>query len=427
MTANTAHAPGLRFRDGVPCGQSSECSSLELLIAGINWPPETFLGRLIDGLTEAGVSVTVGSSDRPKERKNQVKWLPTPSWDSSVPLRLARLACTALRANFCGRRDVKVFARSIRRNANLRDRLEFWNRLLPYARRRWDIIYFPWNSAAIAHLPIFDFPSPVVISCRGTQVSVAPHNPEREDITMGLRETFDPAAVVHCVSQATLKDACRVGLDPAKARLIRTAVDPQVFRPGPSFPDKNGIFRLVTTGSLIWSKGHEWALQAVRMLKQRGVNVQFDIIGDGPERQRVLYTIHDLGLQNCVRLHGRLRPEEVLLRLQQADAFLLSSLSEGISNAVLEAMACCLPVVTTDCGGMREAVTDGVEGFVVPVRDAQAMAGVLLKLTRDVGLRQRMGGTARARILRDFTLKRQIEQWLELFRSVLSKARPQGW
>ena len=91
MTANTVRAPGLGFRAGAPDGRRSECNSLELLIAGINWPPETFLGRLIDGLTEAGVSVTVGSSNRPKERNNQVKCLPTPSWDSRVPLRLSRL------------------------------------------------------------------------------------------------------------------------------------------------------------------------------------------------------------------------------------------------------------------------------------------------------------------------------------------------
>ena len=118
--------------------------------------------------------------------------------------------------------------------------------------------------------------------------------------------------------------------------------------------------------------------------------MRFEIIGDGPDRQRVLYTIHDLGLQECVRLLGKLAPDEVLHRLQQADAFLLSSLSEGISNAALEAMACGVPVVTTDCGGMREAVTDGEEGFVVPVRDAESMANALMKLAGDAGLRERM-------------------------------------
>ncbi len=122
---------------------------------------------------------------------------------------------------------------------------------------------------------------------------------------------------------------------------------------------------------------------AIQQLKAAGVPVQYQIIGDGPERQRILYTIQDLGLQDCTQLLGRQPPTAVRELLQQADAFLLASLSEGIANVVLEAMACGLPVVTTDCGGMREAVTDGVEGFVTPVRDPNAMAQALEKLWRD--------------------------------------------
>jgi colanic acid/amylovoran biosynthesis glycosyltransferase len=177
-------------------------------------------------------------------------------------------------------------------------------------------------------------------------------------------------------------------------------------------------FRLITTGSLIWRKGYEYLLSAVRLLLDRGIPVQLDIIGDGAERQRVVYTIHDLGLADQVTLLGRLPTNQVLPRLQQADAFVLSSLSEGISNAVLEAMACGLPVVTTDCGGMKEAVTDGVEGFVVPIRQPQAMASALEMLWMDATLRERMGSAGRERILGSFTLQGQIEAFVRLFREV---------
>jgi len=102
--------------------------------------------------------------------------------------------------------------------------------------------------------------------------------------------------------------------------------------------------------------------------------------------------------------------------------FLLSSLSEGISNAALEAMACGLPVVTTDCGGMREAVTDGIEGFVVPVRDPEAMAEALLRLWKDPELRRRMGEAARERVLREFRLDQQISAFLALFKDVIESS-----
>jgi len=392
-----------------------------LLVAGINWPPETFLRRLLDGLAEAGVAVTVATAERPCGTQGRMNWLPAPSWESSPGLRLARLAGLAARAVMWGAQDLTVLAPAVRQVSGLAHKLRAWNQLLPFAGGRWDVIYFPWNSAAIDRLPVFDLGCPVVISCRGTQVSVSPHNPAREDICVGLRDTFRQAAAVHCVSEATLKDACQLGLDPAKATVIRPAVEPEIFRPASSPRTPNGVFSVVTVGTLNWIKGHEWALQAIRRVADSGIHVRFDIIGDGLDRQRVLYTISDLALENHVRCLGGLAPEEVCRHLQQADVFLLSSLSEGISNAALEAMACAVPVVTTECGGMSEAVTHGVEGLVVPVRDAEAMAAALVKLAGDFPMRQRMGQAARARVESEFHLHRQIAQWLDLFRKVLDK------
>jgi colanic acid/amylovoran biosynthesis glycosyltransferase len=261
----------------------------------------------------------------------------------------------------------------------------------------------------------------VVVSCRGAHINVAPHNPDRAVLRDGLRDTFARAAAVHCVSEEIKQEATHHGLDPARAWIIRPAVDPERFRPSAATNASDGPFRVVTTGSLIWRKGHEYALIATRLLLDRGFAVQFDIIGAGPERQRLLYTIHDLDLEQCVTLHGSLNEEAVSRLLQQADAFLLSSLSEGISNAVLEAMACGLPVVTTNCGGMGEAVTDGVEGFLVPVREPHATAEALARLASDRSQARRMGAAARDRVLRQFTMKQQIQRWLELYHAVVSR------
>ena len=162
---------------------------------------------------------------------------------------------------------------------------------------------------------------------------------------------------------------------------------------------------------------------AVRLLLDQGIPAQFHIIGAGPDYSRLLYTIGDLHLEGNVHLHGRLAPLEVRNRLQEADVFLLSSLSEGISNAVLEAMACGLPVVTTDCGGMTEAVTDGVEGLVVPVRDPEAMAAALARLASEAKLSHHLGQAARQRILQEFTLDRQIEKFIELYQEAKNSRR----
>lgn len=400
----------------------AEVKKLRVLIVGLAWPPETFIARLLEGLTAAGVDVTIANSQRPGgdwARNERLHWLATPAWKGFAAKRLLRLVWLLLCAALRSVKDVKIFARYVRRVQSRKEKWQVWNRLLPFSGRCWDVIYFPWNSAAIAYLPLFELSSPAVISCRGTQINVAPHNPGRAALFEGLRTSFQQAAAIHCVSAAIKQEASKYGLDEAKATIIYPAVSPIRFQPDVTQPPPaQTSFRVVTTGALLWNKGYEYALLAISRLVQSGVAVSYDIIGDGPERQRLRYTIHDLGLEAHVCLHGSLTPDEVRRQLQEADAFLLSSFSEGVSNAVLEAMACGLPVVTTDCGGMREAVTDNEEGFVVPTRDPEASAMALAKLAADPALRTRMGQAGRARISQQFDLAQQIKQFVALFAGV---------
>ena len=372
-------------------------SAPRLLILGLKWPPETFIMRLIDGLARRELDVTVAVDERPTAG---------PALPPNV--RLVRLP--------------GVVGRRLRRSP---------------LTGGYDALYFPWNTSAIVYQSLLD-EAPSVISCRGSQINVAPHNPERAALREGLALTFGKATAVHCVSQQIRDEAARYGLDPRKAVVIRPAVDPNLFRPALPPPSERGSdvpspfgrrlgrgssspdtpFRLVTTGSILWRKGYEYALLAVRQLVERGLPVRFDIIGDGPEGQRLLYTIHDLGLQEHVVWHGPLPPAAVVGRLQAADVFLLTSLSEGISNAVLEAMACGLPVVTTDVDGMPEAVSDGVEGFLVPPRAPAATANALERLAASPELRRTMGAAGRRRVERDFTLDDQIAAFVALFQGV---------
>lgn len=385
---------------------------LRLLVAGLSWPPETFLARLLRGLAASGIEVTVACGARPDPEWLNLPnfvWLQTQDDRSGAAGRLLQTGGHLGRAVVAGNGDVRRYRAGAEGWADVR-------RWLPFAGRAWDVIYFPWNAGAIAYRPLFDV-APVVISCRGAQVNIAPHNPQRAEIRDGLRETFTRAAAVHCVSDAIRDEAVQYGLDPTKAVVIRPAIDPGFFKPSDE-PRDPKVFRLVTTGSLIWRKGHEYLLQAVAYLRDEGIPVRLEIIGDGPDRQRLIYTIHDLGLCDHVELPGKLAPDVVLARLQSADVFVLSSLSEGISNAALEGMACGLPVVTTACGGMPEAVTDSVEGVVVPTRDARALAAGLGALWRSPETRTRMGEAGRARVLSDFRLEGQVERFIALFREV---------
>lgn len=396
---------------------------LRLLVAGCSWPLETFLQRLFEGLSGAGIDVTVASAVPPEAewlRKNGVKWLPAPTWDDPILLRLVRLGGMALRSASAvrGRRDLGLLGPHVAALPRGVSRPRTWYRLLPLVGRPADVIYFPWNSAAISYVALYDLGIPVLVSCRGSQVNVGPHDPGRTELRDGLQVTLSRAAGVHCVSKAIQAEAKAYGLDPAKSRVIHPAVDAERFRLPARARIGTGARRVIAVGSLSWKKGFEYALRSLRAARDAGSDLEFEIVGEGADRQRLLFAIEDLGLSGCVRLSGRLPADGVRERLQNADLFLLSSLSEGLSNAALEAMATGLPVVTTDCGGMREAVSDGVEGFVVPIRDVKRMAAALGRLAEDAELRVRMGAAARARVLKEFTLERQVRAFTELLEEV---------
>ena len=397
----------------------AEKRPLRLLVVGASWPPQTFLGRLMRGLSASGIEVTLAFSHEPDQEwffQSGLRSFRTRDWMGPHLLRLAWLAWLGLRAFLKSPGDLRRFLRYSGSEPGLRDRLRTLNRLLPFAGAPYDVLYFPWNSAAIDYLPLFQLGLPVLVSCRGSQINVAPYDPRR-GVARGLPATFEKATAVHCISAAIEREAQHFGLDPAKARVIHPGIDPDFFSP-PAARESLAFLRLVAVGSLVWVKGTTYALQAVRRLVDRGVPVRLSLVGDGPGRQRILYTIDDLSLRDHVELLGVLSPIAVRDRLQQSDVFILPSLSEGFCNAAVEAMACGLPVVMTNCGGVREGVADGVEGFIVPVRDPEAMAAAIEQLAKDPALRAQMGHAGRARALEQFTLSRHVERFVSLLEEV---------
>jgi glycosyltransferase involved in cell wall biosynthesis len=140
-------------------------------------------------------------------------------------------------------------------------------------------------------------------------------------------------------------------------------------------------------------KNHALLLRAVRRLTAAGPSVHIVIVGDGPERARLEQLAAELGLAGNVTFTGTLpnRPNPHAL----FDASALTSRSEGFPNAVVEAMAARRPVVATDVGGVRDAVTDGVTGLLVPDDDDAAFAAALERLRGNASLAASLGGAGR--------------------------------
>jgi len=102
-----------------------------------------------------------------------------------------------------------------------------------------------------------------------------------------------------------------------------------------------------------------------------------------------------------------------------ADALVLSSESENAPLTILEAMSCGLPVIASNVGGIPEQITDGENGFLIPLKNPEKIAGAALKLSADEKLLAEMGAKARATVLQHFTKDKVLDQYLAVYESVL--------
>jgi glycosyltransferase involved in cell wall biosynthesis len=155
-------------------------------------------------------------------------------------------------------------------------------------------------------------------------------------------------------------------------------------------------------------KGLEFALLGIKLLTDEGKRVVWEIVGEGREREKLGFMIHALGLSEVVKLIGKLDSVQVKERLENCDVFLLPSLSEGISNSALEAMAMGLPVISTRSGGMDEVISDGYSGILVNCYAPAEVADGIRKLAASPEMRQTLGKNARKAVMDEFSVERQI-------------------
>jgi len=168
-------------------------------------------------------------------------------------------------------------------------------------------------------------------------------------------------------------------------------------------------------------KGHRTFIRAAAIVHQARPDVRYLIVGGGSELEALQALAAELGIADCVIFAGPRKDVPELLALM--NLFVLSSPSEGLPNAVLEAMACARPVVATAGGGTAEAVSDGVTGFLVPVDDHAALAEKALLVLNDPALAASLGAAGRQRVLDEFSRERLISDVESLYTAVLAGRR----
>lgn len=212
------------------------------------------------------------------------------------------------------------------------------------------------------------------------------------------RLTAGLATRVVAVSEAVRDETARtLGVPPERITVIPNGVNTHEFTPTPR-PVVAPV--IGCTGRLHRKNGHRILLDAFAAIREAVPEARLLLVGDGPERGPLERTVTRRGLGGAVTFAGE--QADVRPWLHRMAVYVQPSIAEGMSNSILEAMACGLPVVATRVGGTPEVVEDGVSGLLVPPDDPSALATSLLTLLGDPARRAAMGAAGRDRVARQF-------------------------
>lgn len=229
---------------------------------------------------------------------------------------------------------------------------------------------------------------------------------------------------VVAVSRAQGEYLRRWGVSARKLSIIYNSINPEAFADVEpvdlhkrfDLPDEAII--VVAAGRFSREKGQRFLVRAVEKVIRQDERLHFVLFGEGPDLPGVANWVNNHGLNNHVHCPGY--EHSLIGSLKGADILVNPSLSEGLPNIVLEAMAVGVPVVATKVGGVSELIEDGVSGWLVRYGDREAITGALTKMAQDPGLCDKFAQAAAGVVRNRFSFERQAEELTKVYRLVLS-------
>lgn len=220
---------------------------------------------------------------------------------------------------------------------------------------------------------------------------------------------------VHPISKYMLDKAYNLGLSrKVPYEIITPAVDVSKFVD--VLKPLSETLKFLTVGRLHWIKGINSTLEALAILKRKGIFFKYFIIGEGPESENIAFAINQLQLNDEVTLVGKKPHNDIILYLSSTDIYIQYSDSEGFSNAVLEAQAIGLLCVVSNGGALPENVLHKKTGWIVPKRNPSALATAIMeviKLPEKEKLKMKIN--AKERVVSEFNIEKQQQAFIKFY------------
>jgi len=384
--------------------------TIKICEVSYNWPAEVFIQRHFNALRNhvplqlvaRGGSFVASQPASVQKPLTQISALIMPNFD-----HLSRLQKT-----WSLRYLLKAW-NSFKGNGSLRNQvlLAFFKQLNP------SLIHFHFGTLAVSMRWIAKALNiPFTVSLRGSDLQVHPlrSDYDRQELYQALRE----ASGIHTVCDRFNQEIQQQVLDGVTPVTIYTTVDFPEELP-PYRPSGERELTLLAIGRLHWRKDFLSLLRALRLLQNQGVNAHLSLVGSGPDEDQIRYWVSHLGLQPYVQLIGKADFACITDLFARSHAYVQSSIAEGLSNSLAEAMAWGCPVFATEVGGTSEVIKQGDTGFLLPPGEPEKWIDIIL-LARDKLTMENIRSSAYLKARTVFSSQMHADTFLNFYKRATS-------
>ncbi|GAB5555135.1 MAG: colanic acid biosynthesis glycosyltransferase WcaL [Saprospiraceae bacterium] len=393
---------------------------INLIVNSFPTVSETFLFNKVTGLESLGHTVLVCSLNEAQDLKYYQERLEEWSGNKVYYFQQKWIFVIALLFDPKIRKKNKLLRKE---GKSLKNRLRILRKYYFINSRKPDIIHFAFSGIAAEFHDVIKLNSgaKVFFSCRGSAEKIRPLIDFQR--IEKLKSAFKNANRVHCVSEDMRKTVAKYGGTKEKTFINFPSINIQKFtfnkRVHQYLKLNDAPFKILSTGRLHFQKGYVYALLAIKQLRDKGIKIEYNICGGGPEEGLLKYMVQELDLGASIRMHGKVSSTTVVSMLAETDIFLLPSIYEGIANAALEAIASGVPLITTKAGGMNEVIQNKENGLIVDRFSADQLAEGISFYYNNPETALRFAEKALETLMGEFLHEQQIRIFEQEYQSIL--------
>lgn len=372
---------------------------------------ETFFNTKINGLQKNGYEVVLFSNSKLRINHPSCTTFFAPNFELKFTLffQLFVVFCNCLK-NF--KSTIKLY--KLNKNDGLSTKKSIQNVMINshFLPHKLNWLHFGFGTMALQSENVAEaINAKMAVSFRGFDLYIYPAKfPNCYDLLFSKKVKYH---VLSDEMRSTLLDS---GVYKDYIHKITPAINCDFFKPDLIGKTSNPVHKFITVGRLHWKKGLEYTLEAFSILKQKNILFHYTIIGEGIEKEKLMFAVHQLNLESNVTFAGKIPHNDVKNLLETSDYYIQYSSQEGFCNAVLEAQAMGLLCLVSDADGLNENVLDGITGWVVPKRRPSLLAQ---KIIETIGLNEiekiNIRKNAMERVNKEFNLSKQIQEFKSFY------------